>query len=151
MAGIPAGLLKDKVVLLRPATVKDSYGQAIPTWERVGVFHAMVTGDGGGTAVSISRSSITYSHSITVRKSSLNAGILATWRLEWKNRQMEISSVIEREDCLYEITASEEMPYSERPPIAEADADAILYQKDIHDPIGNSKQPDSPINTRRSH
>ena len=27
----------------------------------------------------------------------------------------------------------------------------ILYQKDIHDPIGNSKQPDSPINTRRSH
>jgi len=61
---------------------------------------------------------------------------------------MEISSVIERDDCLYEISAADERPHSERDVIN--DADAILYEKDIHDPIGNSKTPSSPINTRRS-
>ena len=149
MAGIEAGRLKDKIVFLRPVATKDSYGQPIMDWDRIGPVHGSVTGDGGGTAVSISRSSITYSHTVTVRKSSILAGIEANWRLEYKNRVMEISSVIERDDCLYEISAADERPHSERDVIK--DADAILWDRSIHNPIGNSKQPDSPINTRRSN
>jgi head-tail adaptor len=147
VAGIEAGRLKDKIVFLRPVATKDSYGQPIMDWDRIGPVHGSVTGDGGGTSVSISRSSIIYSHTIPVRKSSILAGIEANWRLEYRNQVMEISSVIERDECLYEISAADERPHSERDVIK--DADAIIYDKDIEDAIGNSKQPNSPINTRK--
>ena len=149
MAGIEAGRLKDRVVLLEPQYAKDEFGQDIITWDRHGPVYAEVVGSGGGTALSVGRSSITYSHTVTIRKTSLVDKCEANWRLEWKNRVFEISSVIEQNDCLLALECADERPYSEKPVIEEQDA--ILWDKEIYDPIGNSKQPHSPINTRRSH
>jgi hypothetical protein len=71
--------------------------------------------------------------------------------MEWRNRVFEISSVTNQDnnDAILELECNDEVPSSEVPVIK--DADAILYDNDIHNPIGNSKQPDSPINTRRSN
>lgn len=144
---VEAGRLKDKIVLLKPVRTRDEWGQEIVDWQRLGPFWAEVVGSGGGTAVSLNRSSITYSHTVRIRKSSQTIGTEADYRLEWKNRVFEISSVVEADGDIYELDCADERPYSEKPVIK--DADAILWDDSIHDPIGNAKTPDSPINTRR--
>ena len=149
--GIEAGRLRDRIVLLKPQYFKDEFGQDLIHWDRVGPVFAEVVGNGGGTSLSVGRSSITYSHTVRIRFSSVVTGITAAWRMEWRNRVFEISSVTNQDnnDAILELECNDEVPSSEVPVIK--DADAILYDNDIHNPIGNSKQPDSPINTRRSN
>ena len=148
--GIEAGRLRDRIVLLKPAYTRDGFGQDIIHWDRVGPVFAEVVGNGGGTSLSVGRSSITYSHTVRIRFSSVVTGITAAWRMEWKNRVFEISSVTnqDNDDAILELECNDELPSSEVPVIK--DADAILYDNDIDDAIANSKMPNSPINTRRS-
>jgi len=144
--GIEAGRLRDKIVLLRPEYAKDEYGQDLIHWGRVGPVFAEVVGNGGGTSLSVGRSSITYSHTVRIRMSSVVAGITAAWRMEWKNRVFEISSIVNQnnDDAILEMECADEVPSSEVPVIP--DGDALLYDNDIHDPIANESAPNSPLN-----
>lgn len=144
--GIEAGRLRDKIVLLRPEYARDEYGQDLIHWGRVGPVFAEVVGNGGGTSLSVGRSSITYSHTVRIRMSSVVAGITAAWRMEWKNRVFEISSIVNQnnDDAILEMECADEVPSSEVPVIP--DGDALLYDNDIHDPIANESAPKSPLN-----
>jgi SPP1 family predicted phage head-tail adaptor len=144
--GIEAGRLRDKIVLLRPEYAKDEYGQDLIHWGRVGPVFAEVVGNGGGTSLSVGRSSITYSHTVRIRKSSVTKGVLADWRLEWKDRIFQISSVVDQnnDSAILELDCNDELLSSETPVIA--DQNAILFDSDIHDVIGNDAAPHSPIN-----
>ena len=112
--GIEAGRLKDRVTLLRPEYTKDAYGQPVISWVTVGVFFAEVSGNGGGTSLSVGRSSITYNHTIRVRKSSALATISAAWKIRWKNRDFAISSIVDQDNdgAILEIECSDEVPES---------------------------------------
>ena len=144
--GIEAGRLRDKVVLLRPEYFKDEFGQDLIHWGRVGPVFAEVVGNEGGTSLSVGRSSITYSHTVRIRKSSLTIGVLADWRLEWKDRIFQISSVVDQDNnsAILELDCSDELASSETPVIP--DGSAIIYDNDIHNPIANDPAPNSPLN-----
>ena len=144
--GIEAGRLRDRIVLLKPAYTRDEFGQDLIHWDRVGPVFAEVVGNGGGTSLSVGRSSITYSHTVRIRFSSVVTGITAAWRMEWRNRIFEISSVLNQnnDNAILELECSDESPASETPVIP--DGNAILFDSDIHDVIGNEGAPHSPIN-----
>ena len=76
--GIEAGRLRDRIVLLKPAYTRDEFGQDLIHWDRVGPVFAEVVGNGGGTSLSVGRSSITYSHTVRIRFSSVVTGITTT-------------------------------------------------------------------------
>jgi SPP1 family predicted phage head-tail adaptor len=114
--GIESGRLKERVRLLRPVYTKDDFGQETVQWEDTGTYFAEVVGSGGGTSLSVSRTSITYNHTVKIRNSSRLAGITAEWRVEWKTRIFEIASVIEQ-DSVLTLDCQDEFPASQPGPV----------------------------------
>jgi SPP1 family predicted phage head-tail adaptor len=110
--GIEAGLLRQRVTLMRPTTVTDSFGQSTRTWTDIATVWAQVVNNGGGTSLTANRTQITYQHSIRLRPSTTLSGIDATWRVRYKGRLMEISSLQEQQNlnALLELECAEERP-----------------------------------------
>lgn len=110
--GIEAGAMRQRVTLKRPTVVTDAFGQSTRTWTDVATVWAQVVNNGGGTSLTASRTQITYNHTIRLRPSTTLAGIDATWRVEYKGRLMEISSLAEQFNlnALLELECAEERP-----------------------------------------
>ena len=115
MAGdIESSRLRHRVRFMSPHYSKDEYGQDVIDWVDQGLHYAEIVGNGGGTSLSIGRSSITYNHTIRIRYSSRVASITAAWRVEWKARVFEISSVLLDEfNSILTIECAEENPATE--------------------------------------
>lgn len=114
--GIAAGMLQQKITLLRPVEAADGFGQMIRTWETVGDCWASFIGSGGGTSVSVNHSSITYSHTVRIRQCPAIAGIDPTWRARFNGNTMEISAVVDPDynGAVWELQVQEERPNSEQ-------------------------------------
>lgn len=120
MPGIEAGLLKERVTLLKPVITHDEYGQQKWDFLKVGPVWAQVVGGGGGTSVAVNHVSITYNHTVRVRYCSAMAGVDATWKIEFRDRILEISSVppLMSQESVIEFECQEELPAAIKPDFA---------------------------------
>ena len=112
MPGIPSGTLRQRVTLLKPQTLPDTFGQPLRVWHKVGTCWAELTGGGGGTTLTVNHMSITYTHTIRVRQCKALKDLSPLWRAEFNGNTMEISSVIDPslDGAVWEIQCTEERP-----------------------------------------
>lgn len=91
----PAGRYRHRVDLFKPTKTTDpKTGQSVTTWgEPFANVAAEIISNGGGTSVRVSQVDITYSHTVYIRQSNLTREINPTWRLGYKGRTFEISSI----------------------------------------------------------
>lgn len=91
---INSGLMRERVLLQKPATNRTGLGSANLEWEDVGEVWASVFGLSSREMLQAMQANAVVTHKVRIR---FYPGIEHTWRLIWRGREMEISSVVERE------------------------------------------------------
>jgi len=102
---ISAGMMRERVLLQKPATNRTGMGSANLEWEDVAEVWASVLGLSSREILQAMQANAIVSHKVRIR---FYPGIEHTWRMVWRGRVMEISSIVEREvRAIHEILAKE--------------------------------------------
>jgi len=102
---INAGMMRERVLLQKPATNRTGSGSANLDWEDVAEVWASVLGLSSREILQAMQANAIVSHKVRIR---FYPGIEHTWRMVWRSRVMEISSIVEREvRAIHEILAKE--------------------------------------------
>ena len=91
---INSGLMRERVILQRPATSRTGTGSANLEWEDVAEVWASVMGLSSREVLQAMQANAIVTHKVRIR---FFPGIEHTWKLVWRSRELEISSVVERE------------------------------------------------------
>lgn len=102
---IDSGRMRERVTLQRPVDRQNEFGEATLEWEEAAVVWANVMNLTARDYFAAQQSGTLATHRITIR---YYADIQPTWRILWRGRMMEITSISEREfRRLHEIIAKE--------------------------------------------
>ena len=102
---INAGMMRERVLLQRPATNRTGSGSANLEWEDIAEVWASVLGLSSREILQAMQANAIVSHKVRIR---FYPGIEHTWRMVWRSRVLEISSIVEREvRAIHEILAKE--------------------------------------------
>ena len=102
---IDSGKMRERVALQRPVDRQNEFGEATLEWEEVAVVWANVMNLTARDYFAAQQSGTLATHRITIR---YYAVIKPTWRMLWRGRLLEITSIAEREfRRLHEIIAKE--------------------------------------------
>ena len=102
---INAGMMRERVLLQKPATNRTGSGSANLEWEDVAEVWASVLGLSSREILQAMQANAIVSHKVRIR---FYLGIEHTWRMVWRSRVLEISSIVEREvRAIHEILAKE--------------------------------------------
>lgn len=102
---IDSGRMRERVTLQRPVDRQNEFGEATLEWEEAAVVWANVMNLTARDYFAAQQSGTLATHRITIRH---YADIQPTWRILWRGRMMEITSISEREfRRLHEIIAKE--------------------------------------------
>lgn len=102
---IHAGMMRERVLLQRPATNRTGTGSTNLEWEDVAEVWASVLGLTSREILQAMQANAVISHKVRIR---YFPSIEHTWRMVWRGRVMEISSIVEREvRAIHEILAKE--------------------------------------------
>jgi SPP1 family predicted phage head-tail adaptor len=97
--------MRERVTVQRPVDKQSAFGEATLVWEDVATVYASVMGVRAADYVAAQQAGVLVTHRIRIR---FFPGITHQHRLLWRDRVMEISSVLERETrSIHEILARE--------------------------------------------
>lgn len=104
---IDSGRMRERVTLRRPVDRQNEFGEATLEWEDVAVVWADVSNLTASDYFTAQQSGTLATHRIRIR---YYADIKPTWRILWRGKMMEITSINEREfRRLHEIIAKEDV------------------------------------------
>jgi SPP1 family predicted phage head-tail adaptor len=102
---INSGMMRERVLLQKPATNRTGMGSANLEWEDVAEVWASVLGLSSREILQAMQANAIVSHKVRIR---FFPGIAHTWRMIWRGRELEISSIVEREvRAIHEILVKE--------------------------------------------
>lgn len=102
---IVSGQMRERVTILAPETEHSPFGEATTSWRDVGTVWASVQGLSSREALQAQQANAIITHKIRMR---FFPGITHQHRLVWRDRTMEIASLMEREvRTVHEIMARE--------------------------------------------
>jgi SPP1 family predicted phage head-tail adaptor len=100
------GLMRERVTIQAPVDQQNPFGEATITWEDVQEVWASVHGVSTRDYFSSQQSGVLVTHRIFMRAFP---GLTHQHRLVWRGRNLEITSILEREQrAVYEILARED-------------------------------------------
>ena len=100
-----AGMMRERVLLQKPATNRTGSGSANLEWEDVSEVWASVLGLSSREILQAMQANAIVSHKVRIR---FYPAIEHTWRMVWRSRVLEISSIVEREvRAIHEILVKE--------------------------------------------
>jgi len=103
---INSGVMRERVTIQKPVESQSSFGETTLTWEDEGTVYASVMGVRALDYFAAQQAGVLVTHRIRIR---FFPGITHQHRLIWRDRVMEISSVLEREArSIHEILARED-------------------------------------------
>jgi hypothetical protein len=92
---INSGLMRERVLLQKPATNRTGTGSANLEWEDVAEVWAAIRGLSSREVLQAMQANSIATHEVKIR---FYSGIAATWRIVWRGRVMEFAGApIERE------------------------------------------------------
>jgi SPP1 family predicted phage head-tail adaptor len=102
---IVSGQMRERVTILAPVTVQSPLGEATTGWEEVGTVWASVQGLSSREVLQAQQANAIITHKIRIR---FFPTITHQHRLVWRDRTMEVASLMERETrTVHEIMARE--------------------------------------------
>lgn len=102
---IRAGLMRERVTIQAPAESRNTLGEATLSWSDVATVWASVDGLSSREILQAQQANAVASHKIRIR---FLPGLAHTNRVVWRDRTMEIASVVEKENrTVHEILARE--------------------------------------------
>jgi SPP1 family predicted phage head-tail adaptor len=98
--------MRERVTIQKPVESQSSFGEATISWVDEGTVYASVMGVRAADYFAAQQAGVLVTHRIRIR---FFPGITHQHRLIWRDRVMEISSVLEREArSIHEILARED-------------------------------------------
>lgn len=102
---IVSGLMRERVTIQAPVTEQSPMGEATTGWQTVGTVWASVRGLSSREVLQAQQANAIVTHVVRVR---FFPGLTHQHRLIWRDRTMEVSSLMERETrTIHEIMARE--------------------------------------------
>lgn len=102
---IHAGMMRERVMLQRPSTNRTGLGSSSLDWEDASEVWASVLGLSSREILQAMQANAIVSHKVRIR---FYPEIEHTWRMVWRSRVLEISSIVEREvRAIHEIIVKE--------------------------------------------
>lgn len=92
---IKAGALKERVMIQAPSENRNSLGETTIDWEDAGEVWASVDGLSSREILQAMQANVVASHKIRIR---FFPGITPHHRVVWNGRNLEVASVVERND-----------------------------------------------------
>lgn len=100
------GLMRERVMIQAPVDQQNPFGEATVEWQDAGEVWASVAGVSTRDYFSAQQSGVLVTHRIFIRA---YPGLTHQHRLVWRGRNLEITSILERENrSVYEILARED-------------------------------------------
>ena len=100
------GLMRERLTIQAPVDQQNQFGEASIAWESVSEVWASVAGVSTRDYLSAQQSGVLITHRIFIRA---YPGLTHQHRLVWRGRNLEITSILEREmRAVYEILAKED-------------------------------------------
>ena len=102
---INAGKMLERVVLQVPSEARNQYGETTIEWTVAATVWASVEGVSSREMLQAMQANVIVSHKIRIR---FYEGLTADYRIVWRERNLEIASVLEQQNrTLHEIFAKE--------------------------------------------
>lgn len=100
------GLMRERVTIQAPVDQQNPFGEATVEWQTVGTVWASVAGLNTRDYFAAQQSGVIVTHRIFIRAFS---GLTHQHRLIWREKELQITSILERETrTIYEILARED-------------------------------------------
>ena len=102
---INAGKMLERVVLQVPSEARNQYGETTIVWSDAATVWASVEGVSSREMLQAMQANVIVSHKIRIL---FYEGLTADYRIVWRERNLEIASVLEQQNrTLHEIFAKE--------------------------------------------